>query len=127
MRILRPTRTSRLLLALACWLALLAPAGAASRAATAGPGAATQGLAGTPAGLGQELLRDRVVGPLVAPASKRDDRERPGPAPAGMLAGALLAAGAWTAAARRTDRPARRRAAAAAGARAPPPLPPAPI
>jgi hypothetical protein len=121
MRNLDPTRTPRLLLALACCLALLAPAGAAVRAAARRPAAAAADeLARTPAGLEQDLLRDRV-GPLLAPGGKRDDRERPGPALAGVLAAALATAGAWSAATRRGGRPARRRAAAAAGARAPPP------
>jgi hypothetical protein len=123
MRVLGPTRTSRLLLALGCCLALLAPAGAAAPEAAGRPAAATAAeLARTPAGLEQDLLRDRV-GPLVAPAGKRDDRERPGLALAGvLLAAALATVGAWSAAARRGERPARRRAAAAAGARAPPSL-----
>jgi hypothetical protein len=122
MRVLRPTRTSRLLLALACCLALLTPAGAAAWAAAGGAAAAAADeLAGTAAGLVQDFLRDRV-GPLVAPGGKRDDRERPGPALVGVLAAALATAGAWSAAAGRGDRPARRRAAAAAGARAPPSL-----
>jgi hypothetical protein len=125
MRVIDPTRPSRLLLALACSLALLAPAGAAVAAAVRPAAAATgEGLAGAAAGLGQDLLRDRV-GPLVAPGGKRDDRERPGPALAGVLAAALATAGAWSMAVRRHDRPARRRAAAAAGARAPPSLQPA--
>jgi hypothetical protein len=120
MRMLDPTRTSRLLLALGCCLALLAPAGAAAWAAAGRPATtAAAELARAPAGLSQDLLRDRV-GPLVAPAGKRDDRERPGPALAGVLAAALATAGAWSMAARRGDRPARRRGAAAAGARAPP-------
>jgi hypothetical protein len=119
----RSTRTPRLLLALACGLALLAPAAAAARPATPGrsPLAA---LSGAPDGLGQALLRDPVAGPLVAPGGKRDDRERPGPALAGELAAALATAAAW-AAARRAGRP-RQRRAAAAGARAPP-LQPAPV
>jgi hypothetical protein len=121
MRALDLTRTSRLLLALGCCLALLAPAGAAVRAAADRPAAAAADeLARTPAGLEQDPLRDRV-GPLVAPGGQRDDRERPGPALLGVLAAALATAGAWSAAARRGDRPARRRAAAA-GARAPPSL-----
>jgi hypothetical protein len=127
MRVLDPTRSSRLLLALACCLALLAPAGAAARAAAGRPAvAAAAELGGTASGLGQDLLRDRV-GPPVAPAGKRDDRERPGLALAGVLAAALATAGVWSAAARRGDRPARRRAAATAGARAPPSLQPASI
>jgi hypothetical protein len=119
----RPTRTPRLLLVLACGLALLAPAAAAARPAA--PGAAVTALAGAPEGLGQTLLRDPVAGPLVAPGGKRDDRERPGPALAAGLAAALATAAGWAAAVR-ADRPARRRAAAAAGARAPP-LQPAPV
>jgi hypothetical protein len=126
MRVLDPTRTSRLLLALACCLALLVPAGAAARAAAGRPAAAAaHQLAGTPAGLEQDLLRDRV-GALAAPGGKRDDRDRPGPALVAVLAAALAGAGAWSRAACRGDRPARRRAAAA-GARAPPPLQPASI
>jgi hypothetical protein len=123
MSVSRPTRTARLVLAVVCWLGLLAPAGAAVRAAGPGPAAA---LGGSPDGLGQALLRDRVLGPLVAPGAKRDDRERPGPALPGVLAAALatVAALAWR---RRTDRTPRRAAAAAAGARAPPSLQPAPI
>jgi hypothetical protein len=127
MHVLAPTRTSRLLLALACCLALLAPAGAAARAAPGRPAAAAPAeLGGTAAGLAQDLLRDRV-GPLVVPVGKRDDRERSGLALAGVLAAALATAGAWSTAARRGDRPARRRGAAAAGARAPPSLQPASI
>jgi hypothetical protein len=124
MRVLERTRTARLLLALACCVALLAPVGAAVRAAAGRPAAAAAAdeLARTPAGLERDLLRDRV-GLLVAPGGKRDDREPAGPTPLGVLAAALAAtAGAWSAAARRGDRPARRRAAAAAGARAPPSL-----
>jgi hypothetical protein len=120
MRVLERTRTARLLLAMACCVALLAPAGAAVRAAAGRPAAAAADeLARTPAGLEQDLLRDRV-GPVVAPGGKRDDREPAGPTPLGVLAATLATAGAWSAAARRGDRPARRRAAAAAGARAPP-------
>jgi hypothetical protein len=125
MSVVRPTRTSRLLLALACCLGLLAPVGAAIRAAGAGTSAAPA-VAGAPDGLGLALLRGRVLGPPAAPGAKRDDRERPGPALPGVLAAALATLGAW-AARRRTDRPARRAAAAAAGARAPPSLQPAPI
>ena len=126
MSVLRPTRTSRLLLALACCLGLLAPGGAAlGAAAGAGPSAAPV-MAGGSDGLGQALLRDRLLGPLVAPGAKRDDRERPGPALPGVLAAALATVGALTSR-RLTNRPARRGAAAAPGARAPPPLQPAPI
>ena len=124
MSVLRPTRTSRLLLALACCLGLLAPAGAAIAAAGAGASAAPA-MAAASDGLGQTLLRDRVLGPLVAPGTKRDDRERPGPALPGVLAAALATVGAL--ASRRRTGPPARRAAAAAGARAPPSLQPAPI
>jgi hypothetical protein len=124
MSVWRPTRTARLVLAVVCCLGLLAPAGAAVRAA--GPGTATAVLGGSPDGLGQALLRDRVLGPLVAPGAKRDDRERPGPALPGVLAAALATVAAL-ASRRPTDRTPRRAAAAAAGARAPPSLQPAPI
>ena len=70
-------------------------------------------------------VRDRALGPLVAPGAKRDDRERPGPALPGVLA--ALATVAALASRRRTNRTPRRAAAAAAGARAPPSLQPAPI
>jgi hypothetical protein len=125
MSVSRPTRTARLVLAVVCCLGLLAPAGALVRAAGPGTGAAAV-LGGSPDGLGQALLRDRVVGPLVAPGAKRDDRERPGPALPSVLGAALATVGAL-ASRRRTDRPPRRAAAAAAGARAPPSLQPAPI
>ena len=88
--------------------------------------AAAAALGGSPDGLGQALLRDRVLGPLVAPGAKRDDRERPGPALPGVLAAALATVAAL-ASRRRTDRTPRRAAAAAAGARAPPSLQAAPI
>jgi hypothetical protein len=123
MSVWRPTRTARLVLAVVCCLGLLAPAGAAVRAA--GPGTAAV-LGGSPDGLGQALLRDRVLGPLVAPGAKRDDRERPGPALPGVLAAALATVAAL-ASRRPTDRTPRRAAAAATGARAPPSLQPAPI
>jgi hypothetical protein len=123
MSVWRPTRTARLGLAVVCCLGLLAPAGVAVRAA--GPATAAV-LGGSPDGLGQALLRDRVLGPLVAPGAKRDDRERPGPALPGVLAAALATVAAL-ASRRRTDRTPRRAAAAAAGARAPPSLQPAPI
>jgi hypothetical protein len=124
MSVWRPTRPARLGLAVVCCLGLLAPAGVAVGAA--GPGTATAAvLGGSPDGLGQALLRDRALGPLVAPGAKRDDRERPGPALPGVLAAALATVAAL-ASRRRTDRPPRRAAAAAAGARAPPSLQPAP-
>jgi hypothetical protein len=124
MSVLRPTRTARLLLALACCLGLLAPAGAAVRVVEAGAAAAT--VAGSPRDLGQPLLRDRVLGPLVATGARRDDRERPGPALPGLLAAVVATVAAW-ASRRRTDRSPRRTAAAAAAARAPPSLQPAPV
>jgi hypothetical protein len=124
MSVWRPTRTARLGLAVVCCLGLLVPAGVAVRAA--GPETAAAALGGSPDGLGQALLRDRVLGPLVAPGAKRDDRERPGPALPGVLA-ATLATVAALASRRRTDGPPRRAAAPAAGARAPPSLQPAPI
>jgi hypothetical protein len=126
MSVWRPTRTARLGLAVVCCLGLLAPAGAAVRAAGPGSAAAAAVLGGSPDGLGQALLRDRVLGPLVAPGAKRDDRERPGPALPGVLAAALATVAAL-ASRRQTDRPPRRAAAAAPGARAPPSLQPAPI
>ena len=126
MSVWRPTRTARLGLAVVCCLGLLAPAGVAVRAA--GPGtAAAAVLGGSPDGLGQALIRDRVLGPLVAPGAKRDDRERPGPALPGVVATALATVAALASRRRRTDRPLRRAAAAAPGARAPPSLQPAPI
>jgi hypothetical protein len=125
MSVSRPTRTARLVLVVVCCLGLLAPAGAA--VGPVGPGTATAAvLGGSPDGLGHALLRDRVLGPLVAPGAKRDDRERPGPALPGVLAAALATVAAL-ASRRRTARPPRRAAAAAAGARAPPSLQPAPI
>jgi hypothetical protein len=127
MSVWRPTRTARLGLAVVCCLGLLAPAGAAVRAAGPGSAAAAAMLGGSPDGLGQALLRDRVLGPLAAPGAKRDDRERPGPALPGVLAAALATVAALASRRRRTDRPPRRAAAAAPGARAPPSLQPAPI
>jgi hypothetical protein len=127
MSVWRPTRTARLGLAVVCCLGLLAPAGAAVRAAGPGSAAAAAVLGGSPDGLGQALLRDRVLGPLVAPGAKRDDRERPGPALPGVVAAALATVAALASRRRRTDRPPRRAAAAAPGARAPPSLQPAPI
>jgi len=123
MSALRPTRTSRLLLGLACCLALLAPAGATAGGA-AGP-AGPRALAEATDGPGQGHLRDLLPGSLAAPGIRRDDRERPGPALPGLLA-AVAAPAAAGVAARRTARAPGPRAAAAAGARAPPALQPAP-
>jgi hypothetical protein len=123
MRALRPTQTSRLLLGLACCLALLAPAGAA---AWAPPGASDpRALAEAADGPGQGHLRDPLAGSLAAPGSRRDDRERHGPALPGLLAATVVPAAAGVAA-RRAVRATRRRSVAAAGARAPPALQPAP-
>jgi hypothetical protein len=123
MRALRPTQTSRLLLGLACCLALLAPAGVAV-GGTAGP-ASPQALAEAADGPGQSHLRDPLAGSLVAPGTRRDDRERPGPALPGLLAAVVVPAAAGVAA-RRVARPPHRRAAATTGARAPPALQPVP-
>jgi hypothetical protein len=112
------------LVALGLCLALLAPAGV-GRATGGGPAAAASS-AGAPAGPEQGLLRDHAAGSLVAPGTKRDDRERPGPGLLGGLAALALALLATATARGRGERPARRRAAAA-GPRAPPPLQPAPI
>jgi hypothetical protein len=122
MRALHPTRTSRLLLGLACCLALLAPAGAA--AWSPGGAAGTRSLADGTDGPGQGHLRDPMAGPVAAPGNRRDDRERPGPALPGLLAAVVpVAAGV---AARRAVRATRPRSSAAAEARAPPALQPAP-
>jgi len=115
---LRPTWTSRLLLGLACCLALLAPAGAAA-ASGAGP-AGPEALAEATDGPGQGHLRDPLPGSLAAPGNRRDDLERPGPAVPGVLAAAVPAAAGV--AARRTVRAPGPGVAAAAGARAPPAL-----
>ena len=123
MSALRPTRTSRLLLGLACCLALLAPAGAAA-ACGAGP-ADPEALAEATDGPGQGHLRDPLPGSLAAPGNRRDDRERPGPALPGLLAAVAVPAAAGVAA-RRTVRAPGPRAAATAAARAPPALQPAP-
>jgi hypothetical protein len=122
MRTLRPTRTSRLLLGLACCLALLAPVGAAAwpPADAAGPRALAEGTDGP----GQSLLRDPLAGSLAAPASRRDDRDRPGPTLPGLLVAAVVPAAAGLAARQAAGAP-RRPASAAAGARAPPALQPA--
>jgi hypothetical protein len=126
MSVSRPARTARLVLAVVCCLGLLAPAAAAVRAA--GPGTATAAvLGGSPDGLGQALLRDRVLGPLVATGSKRDDRDRP------AVDSALHPAHRSATLPHRGTRPGTpglergSPAAAAAGARAPPSLQPAPI
>ena len=123
MSALRPTRTSRLLLGLACCLALLAPAGAAAGSGT-GP-AGPQALAEATDGPGQGHLRDPLPGSLAAPGNRRDDRGRPGPALLGLLV-AVAAPAAAGVAARRTVRAPAPRVAAAVGARAPPALQPAP-
>jgi hypothetical protein len=123
MSALRPTRTSRLLLGLACCLALLAPAGAAAGGA-AGP-AGPQALAEATDGPAQSHLRDPLPGSLAALGNRRDDRERPGPALPGLLAAVAVPAAAGVAA-RRTVRAPRPRVAAPAEARAPPALQPAP-
>jgi hypothetical protein len=123
MSALRPTRTSRLLLGLACCLALLAPAGAAAGGA-AGP-AGPQALAEATDGPAQSHLREPLPGSLAALGNRRDDRERPGPALPGLLAAVAVPAAAGVAA-RRTVRAPGPRVAAAAEARAPPALQPAP-
>ena len=124
MRALRPTWTSRLLLGLACCLALLAPAGAA--AGSAGDATGPRALAEATEGPGQGHLRDPLAGSLAAPGNRRDDRERPGPALPGLLAAVAVPAAAGVAA-RRAVRAPGPRTAAAAGARAPPVLQPAPF
>src|SRR5215218_10052177 len=116
---LRPTRTSRLLLGLACCLALLAPAGAAAGGG-AGP-AGPRALAEATDGPGQGHLRDPLPGSLAAPGNRRDDLERHGPAVPGVLAAVAVPAAAGVAA-RRTVRAPGPGVAAAAGARAPPAL-----
>ena len=106
-------------------VAMLAVVVAAVGQATAGADAPAS-LRAVPEGLpGQDQLRDRVLGPLVAPGARRDDRERPGTALPGVLAAGLAAAAAFLSR-RRDDRPVRRRGRAAAGARAPPSLQPTP-
>jgi hypothetical protein len=123
MRALRLTRTSRLLLGLACCLALLAPAGAAAWPPADAP--SPRALAEATDGPGQGHLRDPLPGSLAATGNRRDDRERPGPALPGVLAAVAVPAAAGVAA-RRTVRAPGPREAAAAGARAPPALQPAP-
>jgi len=116
---LRPTRTSRLLLGLACCLALLAPAGAAAGSAAGAAG--LRALAEATDGPGQGHLRDPLAASLAAPGSRRDDRERHGPAVPGVLAAVAVPAAAGVAA-RRIVRAPGPGVAAAAGARAPPAL-----
>jgi hypothetical protein len=126
MSVSRPIRTARLVLAAVCCLGLLAPVGAAVRAAGPGTGTAAV-LGGSPDGLGQALLRDRVLGPLLAPGAKRDDRDRPG------VDNAFHPAQRSATLPHRGTRPGTpglergSPATAAAGARAPPSLQPAPI
>jgi hypothetical protein len=116
----RRPRASRALLALVLSLALLGPE-AAGRVTVADEAAGSL-LAGPAAGPEQGLLRDVPGHSLVTPASKRDDRERPGAALPGLLAATVAAA--WTlVAGHRSGRAAGHRAAA--GARAPPLLRPA--
>jgi hypothetical protein len=118
----RRPRASRAILALVLSLALLGPE-AAGRVSAADEASGSL-LAGPAAGPEQGLLRDVPGHSLVTPASKRDDRERPGAALPGLLAAAVAAA--WTlVAGRRPGRAAGYRAAA--GARAPPILLPAPV
>jgi hypothetical protein len=118
----RRPRASRALLALVFGLALLGP-GAAGRA-TAAAEAAGSLLAGPAARSEQGLLRDVPGHSLVAPASKRDDRERPGTSQPSLLAATIAAA--WTlVAGHRPGRAAGHRGAA--GARAPPALRSAPV
>jgi hypothetical protein len=117
----RRPRAARALLALVVYLALLGPGatGPATAADTRGT------LAGPAAGSEQVLLRDRPGHTPVTPASKRDERERPGPALPGVLAVAVAAAGTLVAG-HRAGRAGGRRAAAAL-ARAPPSLQPTPV
>jgi hypothetical protein len=114
----RVTRRSGLLLTLACCLGLLAPAGAATRPPAAGA-AVEAALAGPAAGPGQDLLRDPPAGQLLGAGSRRDERERPGPALPGLLAAAPALAAALVAG-RRGGGPTRRRGPATVPARAPP-------
>jgi hypothetical protein len=121
----RPATPARVLLALACWLALLAPGGTGRPAPVPERPAAL--AAGPVAGADQGLVRDRPAGSPVAPGTRRDDRQRSGLELAGLLAATLATALAWTAASGRRGAPAaRRRYPAAAGPRAPPALRPAP-
>jgi hypothetical protein len=118
----RRPRASRALLALVFGLAVLGPG--AAEPATAAAEAAGSLVAGPAAGSEQSLVRDAPGHSLVAPASKRDDRERPGPAAPSLLAATIAAA--WTlVAGQRPGRAAGHRGAA--GARAPPALQPAPV
>jgi hypothetical protein len=113
-------RTPWALLALASLLGLLGPAGAMGPTDAA---AAVRLAATAPPTDGQAILGDRVVGPRAA-ADRRDQRDRPGTAPA-ALAGAAAgaeppAAGAVHLAAGGRGRPGRQ---SAASPRGPPPLP----
>jgi hypothetical protein len=121
---LQPTRRSGPLLALACCLALLAPAGAATRPSPAAAAAAAA-LAGAPDGAGQDLLRDPPTGPLLG-SGRRDERHWPATSLPALSAAALVLAAARVAG-RRAGRPVQGRGPAAAAARAPPPLQPASI
>jgi hypothetical protein len=116
---LRSTRRSGLLLALACCLGLLAPAGAVAGPPAAGA-AVNPALTGAAAGGGQDLLRE-PGGPQLGSATRRDERERPGPALPGLLASAPVLASALAAVWRGGRRPGRRGFGTAA-ARAPPSL-----
>jgi hypothetical protein len=121
----RPATPARVLLALACWLALLAPGETGRPAAVAEWPVAL--AAGPVAGADQGLVRDRPAGSPVAAGTRRDDRQRSGLELAGLLAATLATALALTAASgRRGAPPARRRRPVAAGPRAPPALRPAP-
>jgi hypothetical protein len=115
----RRPRAARAFLALALYLALPGPGAAGPATAADARGSLAAGPA---AGPEQGLLRDRPGPSLVTPASKRDERERPGSALPGMLAVAVAAAGTLVAG-HRAGRAGGRRVAA--GARAPPPLQPA--
>jgi hypothetical protein len=121
----RPAAPARVLLAMACWFALLAPGGTGRPAAVAEWPVAL--AAGPVAGADQGLGRDRPAGSPVAAGTRRDDRQRSGLELAGLLAATLATALAWTAATGRRGAPsARRRQTAAPGPRAPPALGPTP-
>jgi hypothetical protein len=121
----RSATPARVLMALACWLALLAPGGTGRPAAAAERPPAL--AAGPVAGADQGLVRGRPSGTPLASGARRDDRQRPGAEPAGLLAAVLAAVLAWTASTGRGGAgPARRRPTAAPGPRAPPLPRPAP-